>query len=75
MNLFSSYILYTYRNSIGDIEAPVYSYWIAEAETKPVLGWSMIYLIWFVWFLNQWINLIIMLNFLIAIVNQCHEEM
>ena len=27
-----AYLLYTYRNSIGDITAPGYSYWLNEAN-------------------------------------------
>ena len=34
----------------------------------------MIFLIWFVWFFNQFINFIIMSNFLIAIVSQSYEQ-
>ena len=34
----------------------------------------MILVIWVVWFLNQYLNLIILLNFLIAIISQSYEE-
>lgn len=34
----------------------------------------MITVIWAMWFLNQYVNLIILLNFLIAIISQSYEE-
>lgn len=34
----------------------------------------MIYFIWILWFLNQFFNLIILLNFLIAIVSQSYDR-
>lgn len=34
----------------------------------------MIYMIWTLWFFNQFFNLIILLNFLIAIVSQSYDR-
>ena len=28
-NIQSAYMVYTYRNSIGDVNAPVYNFWLA----------------------------------------------
>ena len=69
----------TYRNSIGDIGTPQYEYWEYMHEHYDVnktFGYAqcMIYLIWVLWYLNQFFNLIILLNFLIAIVSQSYEK-
>ena len=75
---FLSAFLQTWRNSVGDIALPSYPYWTAlfkgddYAQTIP--AGSMILLIWIQWFVNQYINMIIMLNFLIAIISQSYEE-
>ena len=34
----------------------------------------MVYLIWLIWFLNLFMNLIILLNFLIAIISQSYDR-
>lgn len=34
----------------------------------------MVYLIWIIWFANLFINMIILLNFLIAIISQSYEQ-
>jgi hypothetical protein len=34
----------------------------------------MVYFIWFIWFCTQFINLVILLNFLIAIISQSYED-
>jgi len=33
MAIFPTYMLYTYRNTIGDLDAPVYSYWVGKTDT------------------------------------------
>ena len=74
LNIFMTYLLYTYRNSIGDVSPPIYTYWLTETETNPGISWTMIIIIWTVWFINTWINLIIMLNFLIALIGQSYDK-
>ena len=72
------YILQTYGNSIGNIVPPVYTSWSASMNDKAsttvqVQKHIIIGLIWFVWLFNQFLNLIIMLNFLIAVISQVYE--
>lgn len=62
-----------YRNSIGDLAAPQYSTWQKEAESSPQTSWMVIYAIWFMWLLNQYLVLIILLNFLIAVISTSYE--
>jgi len=64
------YGLYSYRNSIGDINPPGYEYWIKNLpdERYPTMARTMIIVVWVVWWFNQFFMLIIMLNFLITII-------
>jgi hypothetical protein len=67
-------LIQMYRNSIGDIAPPKYNLYldihknITSTENK-----LMITIIWALWFLNQLFILIVLLNFLIAIISQSYE--
>jgi hypothetical protein len=63
--------LQTWRNSIGDIGVPTYPYWSAMImdEQQELKARMMIALIWFIWVTQQLLILIILLNFLIALVS------
>ena len=63
----SIYAIQTYRNSVGDLAAPGYSFWASQVDKYPILANVMIAVVWLVWFLNQFFLTIILLNFLIAI--------
>ena len=68
-------ILQTYRNSIGDIAAPSYPLWIDFINSGKVWeGELMIFIIWMFWFVHQYLILIILLNFLIAIISGSYEH-
>ena len=73
VNLLTQYFLMTYRNSVGDIKTPQYDKWqlfFNENDTKQRVGkLTLISLMWIVWFLNLNLNLIILLNFLIAVIS------
>jgi len=56
--------LQTFRNSIGDIEVPTY-------ETTSIYHVGMI---WFIWFMNIFVNCIVMLNFLVAVVSDSYAN-
>ena len=63
--------MYTFSNSIGNISVPDYGNWVEEdidqlSSHEYVSKKIVIYLIWISWVSNQVINLIILLNFLIA---------
>ena len=68
-------ILQTYRNSIGDIAAPTYPLWEEFiAKDNVWQGKFMIFTIWTFWFIHQYLILIILLNFLIAIISGSYED-
>mmetsp|Transcript_3352 Transcript_3352/g.5063 ORF Transcript_3352/g.5063 Transcript_3352/m.5063 type:complete len:244 (-) Transcript_3352:104-835(-) len=77
INVFMKYFLQSYRNSIGDLATPDYEWWLpGEDENKSMTGvkYIMVNAVWFVWFANQFVNLIILLNFLIAVISQTYEK-
>ena len=63
-------LLQTFSNSVGNISFPRYDRWIAGIDDLPLHEHNekkiVVFLIWMVWLSNQIINLIILLNFLIA---------
>jgi len=70
--------LQIYRNSIGDISPPAYGRWTELANSddpkKQRKANIMIALVWLTWVTHQFTVLIILLNFLIAIVSQSYEN-
>ena len=63
-----------FRNSIGDISAFKYERWAPDGETKFLSHNLGILLIWFFWFYDILIMLVILLNFLIAEVSQTYDR-
>lgn len=73
------FVLQIFRNTIGDVAAPQYEYWQElhnSMEEKSSMSQPMlvIYTIWILWFLNLLFNMIILLNFLIAIISQVYDK-
>lgn len=65
----------TTRNSIGDIATPSYLFWKAEVEKGHMWLFSeiMIAIIWFIfYFTNIILLLVVLMNFLIAIVSETY---
>ena len=67
LGTFTKYMMYSYRNSIGDINPPVYEFWSSRMDESPNVAAIMIGMVWFAWLANQFIMLITLLNFLITI--------
>ena len=57
------------ENTVGNIFNPSYNFWNTFKQKE-----LFIYLIWIVWFFNQLIMLIILMNFLIAVITQSYEN-
>ena len=94
------FFMRSFRNSIGDIAAPVYSFWNeqikkynetdhsselagpADPSSKLARGEppgfinanTIVYLIWFCWFLAQVSQVIIVLNLVIAVLSQAYDK-
>lgn len=74
-------ILANIRTSVGDLQPPGYNYWAAHYiydNTKEVESSARIFahvnLIWIVWLLGLLMNVILGLNFLIAIVSESYGD-
>ena len=72
INSFAALVMYSYRTSIGDLEAPNAQIW--EDSLGKSNMYFMVYLTWVVWMVHQYFMLIVFLNFLIAIVSQVYEN-
>lgn len=72
------YFMMTYRDSIGDISIPGYKGWdskFGNETTKDRANKTIIILlIWVVWLMNQFMCLIVLLNFLIAVISQVYDN-
>ena len=66
--MFGFFIL-VWENSIGNINAPDFTDDVDMEKDK-----NRIFAIYFVWLLNQFFVLIILLNFLIAVISQSYEN-
>ena len=72
MNRYGRTFIQAYRNSIGDLAPPAHKKWnelVTTDKDNESLVNLMVLVIWLVWFFNQFIVLIILLNFLIAIIS------
>ena len=83
VNTFISLCLMSFRNSIADLSPPDYGYWLTEVEKKDgqkvmeiesSTDAFFVTLIWFIWFTQTMIMVIVMLNLLITVVSEVFEE-
>ena len=74
-NLYSqiAQFLYAFRNSIGDLNTPGYGFWSKNLDKNPY-GYLMIFSLWVVYLLTIYFMVIMLLNFLIALVSVQFEE-
>ena len=70
INHYWAFLALCIRSSVGDIQSPLYKFWLSAGDQGYInVQFSMIYTIWLVWFCTLFINLVILLNFLIAIIS------
>jgi tRNA A-37 threonylcarbamoyl transferase component Bud32 len=65
-------LLQTFRTAIGELGMPMYSEILAKDDT--VFKSINIALIWICWFTQTFFMLVIMLNFLIAVITSTYER-
>ena len=78
------YLLYSFRNSIGDLSTPNYDDWLimgledADDDSKTVITQTEVFLIvvlsWTLWSIQSVFMIIILLNYLIAVISQAYER-
>ena len=64
----------TFQNSIGNINTPNYLKFKGSSRLSDSYKSIQLGMIWIVWFLNQYVILVIMLNFLIAVISDTYTR-
>jgi len=67
MNNIAMYSLQVYRNTVGDDAPPGYPFWDQQLTGNPYQARFMQAMIWALWLFNSFLLMLILLNFLIAI--------
>jgi hypothetical protein len=63
-----------FRNSIGDINTPNYTYWHNNIEIEASSQWFFTHYAWLLFLFHEFFILICLFNFLIAIVSQSYDN-
>jgi hypothetical protein len=71
LSYFQKTVLQTFRTAIGELGMPKYEK--ISAKPPSVFKDINIYLIWMLWFIHTFFMLVIMLNFLIAVISSNYE--
>jgi len=71
--MFIGHFLYTFENGIGNINNPTFSF-AAGLSKMNGLDYTLIGLVYILWFVAQIILLVILLNFVIALISQYYED-
>jgi hypothetical protein len=66
-------ILQTFRTSIGELGIPFYTGVLASGKSTYFI-YANIYMIWAVWYVQTFTMLVVMLNFIIAVINETYEK-
>ena len=77
MERFVSYMLYAFLNSIGDLQIPNYDDWLiqrGQGKITEVQELFAILLVWGIWLVQAMLMVIVMLNYLIAVISQAYER-
>lgn len=78
LNIYVANLLQTWRNSLANVAVPDYSKWSANLkaeladESFGIYSYLMIFLSWYIWFLNLLFICLVLTNFLIAIVGDAY---
>ena len=72
ITFFQKTILQTFRTSIGELGMPVYEGVLAQKDSF----WRSlnIFLIWIVWYMQSFFMLVVMLNFIIAVITTTYAK-
>jgi ABC-type multidrug transport system fused ATPase/permease subunit len=67
------YVIFAFENGIGNINPPTVEEWYFEEKTS-ITQSVLIYLIYIFWIMSQYIMLIVLLNFVIALLSGVYEQ-
>jgi len=71
LTTFFRYFTLSFENSMGNIATPDL---LSKSDYDPNYSWGMIHIVWFVWFANQFIVTIILMNLLIAVLGDSYAN-
>lgn len=77
INKIFAYLIYSFRNSIGDLATPNYDSWLLqyqEGKISLISRNSIVTLAWAIWLFQAIFMVIILLNYLIAVIAQAYER-
>ena len=72
-----AYVLYSFRNSIGDLAIPNYDQWLLQGQSgkiSQISSYFVVGLAWGIWLVQAMFMVIILLNYLIAVISQAYER-
>jgi len=72
-NLAIGYFFQTFENGIGNISSPTINF-LADSRNHTKIDYFIVALIYFFWLMAQVMLLIILLNFVIALISQYYED-
>ena len=70
---YFSFALQVFRNAVGDPSPPDLTFWEERTDSK-IHVIIMHYFGWFVWIFSVFVNMIILLNFIIALITSSYES-
>lgn len=73
VGFFFKAFLQAFRTSIGELGTPKYEDSIPNQDT--VKGKLNVYLIWIIWYFMCFFDLVVMLNFIIAVISEAYDKM
>ena len=68
------FALQVFRDAVGDPAPPDMSFWEDRVYDSKIHVIIMQYFGWFVWIFSVFVNMIILLNFIIALINSSYES-
>ena len=63
----------TFENGIGNVNNPKYLK-TDNKELSTFLAYTQITMVWVIWFFNQYVILVIMLNFVISVISETYNK-
>lgn len=73
INIYVAVFIMTFRNSIGDLAPPDYTFWLDgendNVKINDTVKRVMVFSIWVIWVLKGIVMIIVLLNFLIAVIS------
>ena len=77
MHEFPMFFIQSFRNTQGDTSPPIYDFWRSISRSNELdknISYSMIFIIWLFWIINEFIMAVVFMNFVLAIITQSYDD-